>query len=289
MEFVKVTTSDNIIFQGLLSEPSKKTKTAILHIHGMRGNLYESSFIKTMLNSYPSAGVSFLTVETRGSELMRFFPRVNEKPILLGNAYEIFEDSAKDIIAWIVFLKKRGYTKIHLQGHSLGCAKVAFFHSVQKDKCVKSLLFISPSDILGLELNPRDMPFHRKYAAEAKELEKQGKSGELLDGFQWDYYRLSAKTYLNISQEKSKTAIFNYNNPELGWKTVKKLDVPILSILGTKDEGIVTDAYESTKTLEKQATQCPRFVGIVLEGAPHSFVGFEHNIVEHVLELVLSI
>jgi len=153
MEFVKTTTEDNLIFQGLLAEPDNKTDTAILHIHGMSGNFWENGFIKDMIKKYPENNITFLTGENRGSELLRWFKMPDKKDILLGDAYEIFEDCVKDIQSWVDFLKNKGYTKIHLQGHSLGCAKIAYYLSLNKDKIIKSLIFISPSDMIGLNIN----------------------------------------------------------------------------------------------------------------------------------------
>lgn len=49
MEFVRTRTPDNLILQGLLSEPAKKSDSVILHIHGMSGNFWENSFIKKMI------------------------------------------------------------------------------------------------------------------------------------------------------------------------------------------------------------------------------------------------
>lgn len=97
MEFVRTTTSDDLILQGLLSGPETNTDSVILHIHGMSGNFWENGFIKTMLSEYPKQGCSFLSVETRGSELIRFLYKTNGSFVMLGNAYEIFEDSVKDI------------------------------------------------------------------------------------------------------------------------------------------------------------------------------------------------
>lgn len=286
MKFVSTTTEDGVILQGLLAEPTTTTNEVILHIHGMAGNFYENSFIKQMIEDYPSKNISFLTVETRGSELMRWFFTPEGRPRLLGNAYELFEECIYDIDAWITLLKEQGYTHIHLQGHSLGCSKIAYYQKEQQNPFVKSLSFISPSDMIGLLLNKRDRPTHEKYLAEAKMLVSQGKENELLSGIIWDFARLSAKTYLNGSDGNKNLAIFNYYNPELGFETINSITIPMLSILGTEDDGIVTNAYESTKMLEENATQCPKFRGEVFEGAHHSFRGYEKRITTTVLEFI---
>ncbi|MDO8460537.1 MAG: DUF1749 domain-containing protein [Nanoarchaeota archaeon] len=282
MEFVKTLTEDKLILQGLIAEPNKKSDTAILHIHGMAGNFWENSFIKTMIEEYPKNGYTFLTVETRGSELMRWFNTEDEKQVLLGNAHEIFEDCIYDIDAWINFLKYKGYKKIHLQGHSLGCSKIAYFKILNNDKTIKSLILISPSDMLGLALNEKGLPKHNKLLSEAQTAIKKGEKDKLLDFF-WDFALLSAKTYVNFFDKNAKTAIFNYYKPSLGFKTLEKINIPMLSIFGTNDDGIVTDPYESNNLIEKKAINCPKFTGQVIKGAQHDYEGFEKDVVNIVL------
>jgi pimeloyl-ACP methyl ester carboxylesterase len=286
MDFVKTTTSDSLILQGLLSEPKSKTDTIILHIHGMAGNFWENGFIKTMLSEYPRNKIAFLTVETRGSEIMRFFYKTDDSFSLVGNAYETFEECINDIDGWLNFLIARGYKNIYLQGHSLGCSKIAYYQSEKKDDKVRGLIFISASDMLGLVLNSKDLSNHEKSVKESLQLETMGKEDEILPYVLWDCYKLSAKTYLNFYGKGAKTAIFNYNNPELGFNVIKRLDIPILSLFGTKDDGIVTDPFKSNDIIRREATKCPRFTGKVFEGAKHNYSGFEQKIVNEVVSFL---
>lgn len=286
MEFVETTTKDNLVLQGLLTEPSKKTDTVILHIHGMAGNFWENSFIKTMLSEYPKNNISFLTVETRGAELLRWFSTSDNDKRLVGNSYEIFEESIHDVEVWVNFLLSKGYKNIHLQGHSLGCSKIAYYQKTKNHPSVKSLLFISPADMMGLLVEPKYKAEYEKFHKEAKELTKKGKENELLSGIHWSFARQSAKSFLNFSFENDNLAIFNYYNPERGFKTINEIKVPMLSILGTKDDGIVTDAYESNEMLKKQANNSKKFHGVVFEDAQHDFDGFEKNIVKEVLNFI---
>jgi len=286
MEFVNTKTEDNLILQGLISESNDKTDSVVLHIHGMAGNFWENNFIKTMLREYPKNGISFLTVETRGAELLRWFSTPDNKNKLIGDSYEIFEESIFDIDAWVKFLEERGYKNIHLQGHSLGCSKIAYYQKEKENNLIKSLTFISPSDMMGLLVNEKDKPDYDRFLKEAKELSEAGKENELLSGIQWDFAKQSAKSFINFSFKNDNLAIFNYYNPERGFETIKSIKIPMLSILGTKDDGIVTDAYKSNEILEKNALNCPKFRSVVFEGAQHSFDGFEDKIVEEVISFV---
>lgn len=221
MKFVETKTKDDLILQGLLAEPKNKTDSVILHIHGMSGNFWENGFIKNMLEDYPKNNFAFLTVETRGSELLRWFETSDGDKRLLGNSYEIFEESIYDLEAWINFLKSKGYKNIHLQGHSLGCSKIAYYQKMKKDSSIKSLLFISPADMMGLLVTPGYKKEYDKFLKEAKELIKKGKENELLSDIHWGFARQSAKSFVNFSFENDNLAIFNYYNQERGFDTIK--------------------------------------------------------------------
>ena len=60
----------------------------------------------------------------------------------------------------------------------------------------------------------------------------------------------------------------------------------MLSIFGTKDDGICTDPYKSNEMLKENATNCKKFKGVVFENAQHSYQGFEDKIVKEVLSFI---
>ena len=60
----------------------------------------------------------------------------------------------------------------------------------------------------------------------------------------------------------------------------------MLSILGTKDDGIATDAYKSTEILRKNAKNSKKFHGVVFEGATYDFEGFEEKIIKEVISFI---
>ena len=286
MEFVETTTEDSLILQGILVEPSKKTETAIIHIHGMGGNFWENSFIQNMISEYPKNNIAFLTVETRGAELLRWFSTTDGNRRLIGDSYELFEESIYDVDAWVNFLESKGYKNIHLQGHSLGCSKIVYYQKMKNNSVIKSLLFISPSDMMGLLVEPKYKAEYEKFLKQAKELVKNGKENELLSDIHWSFARQSAKSFINFSFENDNLAIFNYYNSERGFKTIQSIKTPMLSILGTNDDGIVTDPYKSNEMLKKAAINSKKFHGVVLKEAKHDFVGFEKEIVSSVLEFM---
>lgn len=257
--------------------------TVIIHLHGMQGNFFQNSFVQQMLSDYPGNGLAFMTVEQRGAEAVRIFPR-NDEMVKMGNAFELFEDCLKDIQAWIDFAVEQGYENIVLQGHSLATMKIAYYIA-EKEHRVDAAVLISPSDMRGLAVE--DIEGHGELMDRARRLEENGKEDEIVVEDLWGWGYLSAKTFINFFGEDTNTSVFNYLRPEEGFKTVESIDVPVMAFLGTEDDGIVTDAYESMDLLEKHVE--PRFEGRVLEGAEHDYHGFEEKLVEEITGFVESV
>lgn len=286
MEIVKTKTSDGLELFGLLSE-AKAKDTIIIHTHGMAGNLYLNSFYTKMHQGYPQNGISFLATQNRGSETISQF-NSDKGVINIGNAYETFEECVLDIQGWVDYAFELGYKKIWLQGHSLGPSKLAYYLSTKSPVNIQGVILLSPSDMIGLVSDPEGLKDHARLLPEAEKLGSEGKDKQLLSNYLWGDYILSARTYLNFFGKEAKTAIFNYFNSDLGWEVVNSIKVPVLAITGTKDDGIkpVMDPKKAMGKLESELKNSPKIKTIVLEGAEHSFKGFESEIVDEVIKFI---
>lgn len=287
MQIVETKNSAGIKFKGLLSVPEENNSQIIIHIHGMGGSIIQNSFYPLMHEKYAQHGYSFLVAEHRGSEIVKAFKQ-GDKSVLLGNAFEKFEDCVEDIQMWINFAIQQRYKKIFLQAHSLGPSKVAYYLSQNNPKNIEGVIWLSPSDISGLVHDPEIINEYKELIKEAKELIKSGKENNLLSHKLWKEYLLSAKTFLNFFGEGANTAIFNYGDNSLGWKLINDINVPVLAITGTQDDGIkpVIDPKEAMMLLKSELKNSPRVKTIVYEGAEHSFNGYEEQIVNDVLDFL---
>lgn len=289
MKLVKAKTLDGYHFTGLLSEPSEKTKKIIVHIHGMAGSPILNEYYQAMHDYYTSNGIAFVVGEHRGTGTITAFVHDSTDGVI-GNSFERFEDCVLDVQAWIDFAKEQGYEKIWLQSHSLGPSKVAYYINQTKGHGVKGLIWLSPSDMIGLVNDPEGKKDHDIMLPEAKRLVAEGKGQQLISHKLWGSELLSADTYLNFFDEGAKTAIFNYNDDSLGWDVVNSIDLPVLAITGTKDDGIVPvmDANEAMKKLESELKNSPKVKTVVYDGAEHSFDGFGDQIAKEVVEFINS-
>lgn len=184
MQIVETKTSEGIIYKGLLSRPQDKTNKIIIHIHGMGGSILYHNFYPYMHNAYPKKGYAFLAGEQRGSEIAKAFDK-NGESVVLGNAYEKFEDCMQDIQAWVNFAVQQGYEEIWLQAHSLGPSKAAYYLHQKNSGNISGTIWLSPADMFGLVHFPEMVDKHQNLIQEAKELEKRGRANDLLSKKLW--------------------------------------------------------------------------------------------------------
>lgn len=276
MKKVQTKKMHNKYFHGLISQPENSIKSKIIiHIHGLAGSYVEHNLYRDMHSYYPANGICFLAVEHSGS---------GEK----AASVERFEDCVDDIFAWVKYAKNLGYSEIWLQSHSLGTPKAAYYMNQVAQNDVTGLIFLSPSEMIGLVHDPVGQLDYDVIYPEAMQLIQGGKPNQILSHKLWGTVKLSAGTFLNLFENNSNTAVFNYAYPNHDWVVVNNLKVPVLAITGTRDDGIVTvmDAHIAMDKLKLELKNSPRVKTIVYENAEHDFVGYEKNIVKDVVNFV---
>ncbi|QQG47525.1 MAG: alpha/beta fold hydrolase [Candidatus Woesebacteria bacterium] len=272
-QFLRVTTKDKLILQGLLYEPDQSSKKAILHVHGMAGNFYENRFLDSMAKVFTQNGWTFWAINTRGHDIIADFPIAGEKEEFkrLGNSRERFEDSLLDIEAWTDFIASHNYKNIVLQGHSLGAVKVAYYLAKTRDQRVSKLVLISPPDMVGLAEAEKD---HQDVLNLSKKMVKEGKGEELLPRLLWNWYYLCAATYIDFGERGNPIDVFNTYDKDKS-SIIENVKIPTLALFGSKDDAAILPVREALDVIKSKAKSCPQFDADVIEGAPHSY--FEHE------------
>lgn len=285
-KFLRATTNDKLILQGLLSSPDNTTDKIVLHIHGMGGNFYENRFLDYMANTFTKNGYAFLSVNTRGHDLIADFPIEGdvEKHKRIGNSREIFEECILDIESWIDLAEKLGYKKIVLQGHSLGSVKVAHYLAAKQDVRVDSLVFLSPPDMISLF--EEDNNFQRDLET-ANNLMANNKEDELLPSLIWDWYLLSAKTFINFSTRENPIDVFNiYDKTKKS--ILSQISVPTLVILGGEDDAVTISPSEALEVIKSKMPNCRKFNSLVIDDAPHSYFNYENEVCDAIIKWSLE-
>ena len=274
ISFQRIIAKDGLELHSLLFEPERKTTNALIHIHGWVGNFYENQFIDHIAKKAVSEGFAFLTFNNRGAGIINdFIKRKGRKIsyIRIGGSLEEFKDCVVDIKAVIDFLSKRGYKRIILQGHSLGCQKITFYQYKTKDKRVKSLVLLAPVDDTGFV--KRDLGKKYKKALDiTKDMVKKGKGNDPVPGWMAFYPLLNASMFLNVADTKSASGrLFDYSG---NLKEIKSINCPKLVVFGSKDE-YQDDPSEKLKILKREVKNCDTKL---IKNSGHGFVGFEERL-----------
>lgn len=283
-EFVKVQTSDNFILQGLLSIPTSHSNEVILHIHGMAGNFYENAFIEEMAKEYPKNEITFCSVNNRGHDYLSNIKHPDGSSQRVGSAYEIFEDCILDIEAWINFLYKKGFKKIHLQGHSLGCPKVIYYQAQKQDQRIGTIILLSLPDMYRIYL--QDFKNNQQRVNELEKL-KSLKDKDILGRWIWGEYPLSKKTYLNFFQKNSNVNIFPISDKNGNFSMLAKIKNDLILISGSKNDAVVGDVKECLEIVKSKAISSNNVQLKIIEGAEHGFEGFEKELVSSVVNFLI--
>lgn len=139
----------NLELIGLIFEADGGDKeNIIIHVHGNYGNFYNNKFIWKMSEKYLNCGVSFLTFNLSAHDGLCEGYR---KGILdyVGGAVSDYSESILDIEAAVDFVKKVGYKKVTLQGHSLGCDKILEYVLNHND--IEKVILLSPVDSYAVQ------------------------------------------------------------------------------------------------------------------------------------------
>lgn len=131
--WVQVATCDGLRLDGLLHDESWSAtakvapveKGVVLLMHGAGGNFYGPSLINRVGTHLFRLGWPVLRVNNRGHDGWHVAFR-GGGVTQMGAAFERLEESLWDVQAWLGWLRRNGYRRVILAGHSLGAFKIVY-------------------------------------------------------------------------------------------------------------------------------------------------------------------
>lgn len=255
-------------------------KDVVLFVHGMGGNFYKDGFLKGA-RELVKRDVAFFSFNTRGAEVVKDFRDINGEHHMLGTAFEIFEDTVKDISAAITYLTNIGYEKFHLLGHSTGCQKILFYQYSTQDERVKSLIHVSPAEDYEIWKNELGVDFER-FVAIAKDMMDKGEGNRIIiplyerTGELW-----SARRFLSFADKSNMEArMFDYKNLSI----FSQIRTPTLIFLGKDDQYFLKDLEWYKEKLERSYKG--EKIKIEIMPGDHSFHGYEDILFRRIAEFI---
>lgn len=282
---VQTTTKDGLLLQGYFSDESPKK--VILHIHGFEGNFYGNTFVQVVANHLRNKSISLLTVNTRGCEKIKDFNTVDGKIKTIGARYELLEDSAMDIDAWVEFLLDKGYEMIILQGHSLGTMKAVRYLSEGKfaDK-IEKLILLSPFDKKGALEKYTKTPI-TELLAKAQKMIDEGKGDEMITP-EFDEIVVSYKTYVSWYKQDDLGRMYEFCSSDYDFPSLKAISIPTKVIVGSKDEFFhLSNPDHPEEALSLMEKHIPNCQTKLISGANHGYRGFEQVLAEEIEKFIV--
>ena len=243
---------------------SNKKDICVICIHGMCATIIDNYFATVWGKLLAKNDIGFIYEHNRGHSIENDIVMKDGSFKRCGCMYEIFENCIYDIDLAIQTAKEKGYKRIILLGHSLGCNKVIYYY-YKKHPNILGMILASAPDMIGSHLLIE--PDYEELLKEAKENIDKNQPTKLLHKMIEDYMYMSSQTYYNWFHKSS-----NLNNLPIisnpkNWEQLETIDVPILTFSGSKDE----DYYLHLDLLKEKATNCKNFEYQIIENTGHTY------------------
>jgi pimeloyl-ACP methyl ester carboxylesterase len=267
VSLVRARTRDGVWLDGLMTEPSRRRRTALVWVHGL-GSAFASGqpLIHALSARLNTAGIAYLKLNSRGHDVVA---RAGTR--LAGAAFERFGESVADLRAMITLARRAGYDRVILAGHSTGANKALHYMARTRDRRVRGLILLGPvSDIAG-EMKRVGRGELRRRVAVAERLARRDPDALVPRAFGFR----GARRYVSLYRPGEAEDVFPYYRPGARWAALGRVAVPLAVIVGSRDEYLDRPAAELVAAFERNATRTRSFTGLVVAGAPHGFAGRE--------------
>lgn len=289
LEKIYFETADNVELFGLLQKPITDTDDVVISVHGMQSNCYKKRE-DILAKNITESGIAYFAFNNRGTELMCYTKKTDgTKTLNGGSAYEDVLESYYDIKGAIYKMLELGYTKIHLQGHSLGCTKVVYtYNKLKEEKAavldnVKSVILLSLVDLVDLQKYDLGIEKYNKVLEYAIQKESRGEEMDLLPFDSFDH-PISVKTYLRYYRDNKDIDFARFWDKNYTFPELNNIKVPLFLTWGEKDL-VIQDLKELIEFL-KEKIQNPNLNIGYIKDTDHGYTSKEKELSEEIIEFL---
>ncbi len=242
LEKVYFELEDNVELFGLLQRPDSNLETdeVVISVHGMQSNCFKKRE-DILGHTINEAGMAYFAFNNRGTEIACYTKKTDGSKTLNGGcAFEDVLESYYDIKGAIDKMIELGYTKIHIQGHSLGCTKIVYSYNKLKEESyekldnIKSVILLSLVDLVDLQKYDLGIEKYNKLLELAIEKEKNNEEMELLPRDSFDH-PISVKSYLRYYRDNKDIDFARFADKEYDFKEINSIQVPLFLRWGETD------------------------------------------------------
>lgn len=266
-ELVFTQSEDGLLLEGAVFRPTsgELKSTALVWVHGLTGRFYGPMIVRVG-RDLATRGYQFVTGNNRGHDFGTILWTRGGKARFAGGAWERFDESPRDVGAWVDFAIGLGARSVVLVGHSLGALKATYYLAQRQDPRVAGLVLASPA-VRAYRLRPEMVELAEKMVAE-------GRGQDLLPwGISPVSGTLSAQTYLNRKQ--ANLDLFGAETPD---PAVARVTCPVYAFFGTRERWVGEET--DLETIRRHAVRAPRVDTRMFEEADHRYSGLEGEVAQ---------
>ncbi len=276
---------------GLLQKPDHNLNTdeVVISVHGMQSNCFKKRE-DILADTINKSGIAYFAFNNRGTEIMCYTKRTDGIKTLNGGcAYEEVLDSYYDIKGAIKKMLDLGYTKIHLQGHSLGCTKIVYTYNRLKEEedeileNIKSVILLSLVDLVDLQKYDLGIEKYNEMLELAIEKEKNNEKMDLMPRDSFDH-PISVKSYLRYYRDNKDIDFARFSDKEYDFKELNNIKVPLLLRWGEKDL-VIQDLDKLSDFLKSKINNDRLDIGYI-EGTDHGYTDKEQILGEEIVKFL---
>ncbi len=285
LEKVYFELEDKVELVGLLHRPENTTDEVVISIHGMQSNCFKKreDILSKVINN---AGIAYFAFDNRGANLMCYTKKTDgTKTLNGGSVYEDVLESYYDIKGAIEKMLELGYTKIHLQGHSLGCTKIVYaYNRLKKENYknlenIQSIILLSLVDLVDLQKYDLGIDKYNKMLELAIEKEARGEEMELMPFDSFDH-PISVKSYLRYYRDNQEIDFAKFNDNNYDLKEINNISIPLFLRWGENDL-VVQKLYELIELLKTKINNPKLDIGYI-KNTDHGYTNKEEVLGEEI-------
>lgn len=290
IEKVYFNSIDNLNLIGLLHTPKKKTETVLISVHGITSNCLKRRD-DILAQKCTDLGIAYFCFNNRGHEIICNYGRIEDNDMhFYGSGAENIYDSYFDIKGAMIEMQKRGYKKIILQGHSMGCTKVVYTYNEFLNNNETTMLDAITGIVL---LSMVDIPTalkqvlgkdYKKIISYFELLKKRGK-GDKLVVLDASTPPVMPNTILQYAEDNKKIDFAKFGDNRTTFKELNNIKMPLFMRWGNINELIFQNADELVQNLNAKIKNKNKDISYIA-GANHNYTGKEEELGEQIVEFI---